>query len=414
MNEKVTLKIYRAASYTGNDRLYFDVAGDWSAYKLKLTVKPNKNVNTAPEFIKLNALNGGNDEQFEAAYNTTTNKTRIYITLLSEDSQDFDLTKYYFDCVAIDASDAEKVIPLAKGSLLVDLGVYHPLDEVPSPRETIALVDLTGVEDNSLLLIQSEVPVPVPLADAKETLGITAVEEDISTLESGKVDKETGKGLSEEDFTTEIKNNIANSQSFEGAVYYKNLTGISDNDAKINIADIVNTLTSIIMNRPLSAAQGKVLKDLIDALSTGKADLVNGTVPSTQLPSYVDDVLEFNNFAALPETGETGKIYVTKDTNLTYRWSGTGYVEVSQSLALGEQSSTAYRGDRGKTAYDHSQTAHAPADANNYVHPSTHPASMIVDDTTHRFVTDTEKAIWNSAISLSFLQGNYYKNLLII
>lgn len=86
-----------------------------------------------------------------------------------------------------------------------------------------------------------------------------------------------------------------------------------------------------------------------------KADLVNGLIPSSQLPSYVDDVIEVANFAALPITGESGKIYITQDDNLTYRWSGTGYAEISKSLALGETSSTAYRGDRGKIAYDHSQ-----------------------------------------------------------
>lgn len=90
--------------------------------------------------------------------------------------------------------------------------------------------------------------------------------------------------------------------------------------------------------------------------ANGLAELdATGRVPSTQLPSYVDDVIEVANYAALPVTGESGKIYITIDTNLTYRWTGTGYAEISQSLALGETSSTAYRGDRGKTAYDHSQ-----------------------------------------------------------
>lgn len=85
----------------------------------------------------------------------------------------------------------------------------------------------------------------------------------------------------------------------------------------------------------------------------GKADLVGGFVPSAQLPSYVDDVLEFPNQAGFPAAGESGKIYVALDTNKTYRWSGTGYVEISPSLALGETASTAYRGDRGKAAYEH-------------------------------------------------------------
>jgi hypothetical protein len=85
---------------------------------------------------------------------------------------------------------------------------------------------------------------------------------------------------------------------------------------------------------------------------------VNGKILSSQLPSYVDDVLEYVNLAAFPATGETGKIYIAQDSNKTYRWSGTAYVEISASLALGETSSTAYRGDRGKIAYDHSQTEH--------------------------------------------------------
>lgn len=74
----------------------------------------------------------------------------------------------------------------------------------------------------------------------------------------------------------------------------------------------------------------------------------NGKVPANQLPSYVDDVLEYGTFNTFPTTGENGKIYVAQDTNLTYRWSGTRYVEISQSLALGETSSTAYPGDKGK------------------------------------------------------------------
>lgn len=86
----------------------------------------------------------------------------------------------------------------------------------------------------------------------------------------------------------------------------------------------------------------------------------DGKVLSSQLPSYVDDVLEENDYDALPTTGETGKIYITLDDNKTYRWSGSVYVEVSASLALGETSNTAYRGDRGKIAYDHSQETGNP------------------------------------------------------
>ena len=74
----------------------------------------------------------------------------------------------------------------------------------------------------------------------------------------------------------------------------------------------------------------------------------NGTVPASQLPSYVDDVLEYDTRNGFPSTGESGKVYIAKDTNITYRWSGTTYVKIGSDLALGETSSTAYPGNKGK------------------------------------------------------------------
>jgi len=73
--------------------------------------------------------------------------------------------------------------------------------------------------------------------------------------------------------------------------------------------------------------------DLNTALGL-KADLVGGKVPSSQLPSYVDDIVEVANYAALPATGETGKIYVVLDTNKIYRWSGSAYIEIADSTAV--------------------------------------------------------------------------------
>lgn len=91
--------------------------------------------------------------------------------------------------------------------------------------------------------------------------------------------------------------------------------------------------------------------------ASGVAELdANGLVPTSQLPSYVDDVLEYNAKSSFPITGETGKIYVDTSTNLTYRWSGSAYVEISPSLALGTTSSTAFRGDYGQSAYTHAVT----------------------------------------------------------
>lgn len=75
-------------------------------------------------------------------------------------------------------------------------------------------------------------------------------------------------------------------------------------------------------------------------------------IPAAYLPSYVDDVLEYATRAAFPVTGETGKIYISLDDNLTYRWSGSTYIEISKSLGLGETSSTAYPGSKGKKNAD--------------------------------------------------------------
>lgn len=60
-----------------------------------------------------------------------------------------------------------------------------------------------------------------------------------------------------------------------------------------------------------------------------KADLVDGKVPSSQLPSYVDDVLEFDTFDNLPSFGEKGKIYVITNNNTQFRWSGSEYIKLS-------------------------------------------------------------------------------------
>ena len=88
----------------------------------------------------------------------------------------------------------------------------------------------------------------------------------------------------------------------------------------------------------------------------------SGHVPSSQLPSYVDDVIEgyysngkfYSDSAKTKEiAGEGGKIYTDLTTNKTYRWGGTAWVEISKSLAIGETAGTAYDGAKGaKNASD--------------------------------------------------------------
>ena len=124
--------------------------------------------------------------------------------------------------------------------------------------------------------------------------------------------------------------------------------GNVDNKSSVTIRSEITSsnVTTALGYTPLNAA--------LKGANSGVAELdASGKVPSSQLPSYVDDVVEYETTDDFPATGEAGKIYVATGTNKTYRWSGSAYVEISASLALGETSSTAYRGDRGKTAYDH-------------------------------------------------------------
>ena len=91
----------------------------------------------------------------------------------------------------------------------------------------------------------------------------------------------------------------------------------------------------------------EIFKNQVADINFKKADLVNGKVPTIQLPSYVDDVLEYTTQTSFPATGESGKIYVDISKNKTYRWSGSIYVEIGSGISLGETSSTAYPGNLG-------------------------------------------------------------------
>lgn len=167
-------------------------------------------------------------------------------------------------------------------------------------------------------------------------------------------------------------------------IYEDNLIFLSLTVLKNKLNDLQEQVgeNEIVLNNHLADNSNphNITCDQIGALPTsmkgsvnGLAELDdNGQVPATQLPSYVDDVVEGYLYDGTLYTSESkeyklepenGKIYVDLVSMNTYRWSGTAYVEISKSLAIGETATTAYRGDRGKIAYDHSQSEHARVDA---------------------------------------------------
>lgn len=140
---------------------------------------------------------------------------------------------------------------------------------------------------------------------------------------------------------------------------------INNNDNPHNITKSSIGLDNVTNDAQVKRSELGVANGVATLDSTGK-------VPSGQLPSYVDDVIEgyLYNGVFYKDTsyttsivGESGKIYIDLPTNKTYRWTGSVYGVISETIALGETSSTAYRGDRGKIAYDHSQSTHAPSNA---------------------------------------------------
>lgn len=177
---------------------------------------------------------------------------------------------------------------------------------------------------------------------------------------------------------------------------------LDTNKANKNLDNLPSNLTSTeksTIRTKIGAADSAALDNYIPKTEKGSSNGVatldgTGRVPAAQLPSFVDDVVDLVDFVATaPTTGmvagqkryitgtkkiftstsatagtssdpEADKIYVRISTNTTYRWSGTDMIQLDSGLALGETSSTAYRGDRGKAAYDHSI---AMGDANSAI-----------------------------------------------
>ena len=124
----------------------------------------------------------------------------------------------------------------------------------------------------------------------------------------------------------------------------------------------ISQITPAIIDAEESGAAATALtdaKNYADGLLVNLCPLVDGKVPSVNLPSYVDDALEFANLAAFPETGESGKIYLAVATNLIYRWTGSVYVLIGDGTSV----DVVAAGSDAFPRYDQAQTLTDPQKA---------------------------------------------------
>ncbi len=222
---------------------------------------------------------------------------------------------------------------------------------------------------------------------------------------SSKVDKVDGKQLSTNDYTTAEKNKLAGiptgAQANVIETVQLNGTSITPTNKTVNVQVSKSTVGLANVTNDAQVKRSEM----------GKADGVAtldsaGKVPAAQLPSYVDDVVEgyYNggkfytskdssgNYSGVI-TGETGKIYVNLNDSKTYRWSGSAYAVISETLALGETSSTAYAGDKGannaseiakiKNGTTVVPKATSAANVNGYTVATSVPAGAKFTDTTY-------------------------------
>lgn len=190
-------------------------------------------------------------------------------------------------------------------------------------------IDLTGDASGSTSFDGSaNVEIAVTLADS----GVTAGQYTKVTVDAkGRVT--AGDGLLESDIPSlsgsKIVSDLSVNTSGNAATATKlatarNINGVAfDGTADITINAVDSTARIAVSEK--GAANGVATLD------------ATGLVPASQLPSYVDDVLEFANLAAFPAEGEGNKIYVAADTNSTYRWTGTQYVHIPSGVGTADE-----------------------------------------------------------------------------
>lgn len=289
-------------------------------------------------FIRVDESSSGEDDVINGYYNTTDGK-------------------FYEDSTYT----TEIVGQTGKIYISIDTNIQYRWDNLSLPNKFVTISSSIAVD--STLSTTSENPVQnkvitVPL-EALQGSVLTKMQKMLSAQQDNFAIFDNGGQVVDSNISKDIvPSNASSSNQLATKNDIKTYTGNNgiDIDGNNNITLDISYLTASRVGYIPSTEKGS---------NNGVAELDSaGKVPSAQLPSYVDDVIEAykdgNNFytdSAHTQliTPESSKIYVDLTTDTTWRWGGTVYVQINEGLALGETSSTAYRGDRGKIAYDHSQ-----------------------------------------------------------
>lgn len=245
-----------------------------------------------------------------------------------------------------------------KGEFLVDIETRKiKIGDGTTSYENLLYANLTPEEVQALITSASHIHSNKSVLDATTASFTTELLTKLNGIADGANKTHVDSTLSSES-TNPVQNKVVNNA----------LAGKVPTSRKVNGKALTTDIT-------LAAGDVGAIATTARGAKNGVASLdENGFVPSSQLPSFVDDVLEGyvdddsatfykDSGKTSKYTAETGKIYVDLTSNKTYRWSGTKYTVISETLALGTTASTAFAGDKGQIAYTHSQAAHAPSNA---------------------------------------------------
>ena len=161
-------------------------------------------------------------------------------------------------------------------------------------------------------------------------------------------------------FMYAIFHGVYGNPKIPGQTVTRNISNKPDNATE---SDVWDAIKQFVTDKVATVSDALTAFKNTKGAANGIAPLdAGGKVAATYLPSYVDDVLEYANKASFPTSGEEGKIYVAKDTNKNYRWSGSSYIELS-TYDTATQSASGLMSAADKTKLDGIETGATKTDA---------------------------------------------------